>query len=52
MSLGDSLVGLVATVAWVSGVAVAGGFWATAGCVLIPPLSWVVLAMHIFGSAA
>lgn len=31
---------------WVCGVAVAKGFWMMIGCVLFPPMAWVVLAMR------
>lgn len=44
--LGDALVYLATLAAWVGGIAVAKGFWMTLGCVLIPPLAWVVLAMR------
>lgn len=32
---------------WVSGIAVAKGFWMTLMSVFIPPASWVVLASHL-----
>lgn len=29
---------------WVFGIAVAKGFWMTAGAVLLPPMAWVLAA--------
>lgn len=41
---------LVMTVCWVCGIALAKGFWMTTICVLIFPVSWVVLAQHLIGA--
>ena len=46
MKIGDALVYLAMIAAWVGGIAAAKGFWMTLGCVLVPPLSWVLLAMR------
>jgi len=29
---------------WVFGIAAAKGFWITLGCVILPPMAWIVLA--------
>jgi hypothetical protein len=32
---------------WVFGIAVAKGFWMTAGAVCIPPMAWVLVAQWV-----
>ena len=49
MRIGEALLAIVATAAWVAGIAVAKGFWMTLGCVLIPLMAYVVLAMRWLG---
>ena len=44
------LIVLVVIVPWVMGIAVAKGFWIVAGCIFLPPMAWVVLAMHFLGT--
>lgn len=44
-----SVITLIGIVSWVFGIAVAKGFWMTTACVLLAPVSWVVLASHLVG---
>lgn len=41
------LVELLLIIWWVYGIAVAQGFWMTAGCVVLPPLAFVVSMMEV-----
>ena len=38
---------LCLVVPWVLGVAVAKGFWIVVGCILFPPMAWVVFAQYL-----
>lgn len=42
-----SLAELLLIAWWVHGVAVAQGFWMTAGCVVLPPMAFVVSMMEV-----
>jgi hypothetical protein len=46
MNFPGFLMAMSMIVPWVLGIAVAKGFWITVGCVLIPPMAWVILAQH------
>lgn len=50
MNLAEAFTYLWMVVAWVCGIAVAKGFWITLGCVLLPPMAWIVLAERILNN--
>jgi hypothetical protein len=44
-SLSDALALSIVVVPWIMGIALAKGFWSTAGCIF-PPWAWYLVAEH------